>query len=195
MTLANRFYPLLLLLGTMVLLSGQCEDEPRTEEEFVQEEIIRADRNNRLNGLEDLLHFAAQQELNACQQGCESLEEKVQNTAENVAALEKILISFGKGIKPPPPPCPCNRGNCAWERLAIFDYFVDLANNGGLPTVRIENLNGQVLSSSDKAKVTYSPEERFAVVNLPTADFDDEAVNIVIDRNDGTAKVLVNIVK
>lgn len=174
-----------------MLISGQCEEE-RTEEEFVKEEIIRADRNVRLNGFEDLAYFAAVQARNNCQQGCDELEAEVKIREQAVAALENELVSI-TGIKPPPPPCPCEQGNCVWERLAIFDYFVDLKSNQQLPELHIENLNGKVLSSSKEADVTYSPDKRFAVVKLPQVQFDDEAINIVIDSGDGPAKVMVKM--
>jgi hypothetical protein len=193
MLTVRKIFPILFLALT-VLVAADCEKAPKTEAEFIEEKLLTTGMDTRVNGLQDLLLFAAIQDLNECQDNCDVAKELVAATQKEVAAMETLLVERIGGIKPPPPPCPCQTGNCIWERFAVFSYFVDLKKFGQLPNVTIENLNGEVLSSSEKAEVAYSPGgEQFALVNLPTSDFKDEAVNIVIDQGDGKTEVLVHI--
>jgi hypothetical protein len=188
---AKRIVPLL-LLGFIALCSADCEQKPQTEAEFIDEEILTTGMDTRVNGLEDLLLFAAIQDLNACQEGCETLKEAVAAAQKEVKSMEDLLFQRIGGIRPPPPPCPCQTGNCLWERLAVFNYFVDVKKFGRLPDITIQTVNGEVISSSADAEIVYSPEGgQFAVVNLPQKDIQDEAVNVVISLGDGFTDVLV----
>lgn len=188
---AKRIFPLL-LVGFIALCSADCEKKPQTEAEFIDEEILTTGMDTRVNGLEDLLHFAAIQDLNACQQDCEQLKEAVAAAEKEVKVMEDLLFQRIGGIRPPPPPCPCQTGNCLWERFAVFSYFVDVKKFGRLPDITIQTVNGEVISSSADAEIVYSPEGgQFAVVNLPQKDIQDEAVNVVISLGDGSTDVLV----
>lgn len=187
---AKRIVPIL-LLGLVALLVTDCK-KTQTEAEFVNEKILTTGMNTRVNGLQDLLHFAALQKLKDCQQDCQQLEEAAQAAEKEVIVLEDQLAAFTGGIKPPPP-CPCDTGNCLWERLAVFSYFVDV-EKFNLPEVMIQTVNGETISSSADATVAYSPDGgQYALVNLPQKDFEDKAVKMVINGPDGTSEVLVNV--
>lgn len=193
MLTARKIFPLLFMALT-ALVAADCEQAPKTEADFIKEEILTTGMETRVNGLEDLLLFAALQDLNECQDDCAAAKERVAAAQQDVKAMEEVLVNGIGGIQPPPPPCPCETGNCLWERFAVFSYFVDLKKFEKLPVVTVETVNGEVLSSSEKAEVMYSPEgEQFAVVNLPQAEFKDEAVKMVIKYGDGSADVLVHI--
>ncbi|PHN03618.1 hypothetical protein CRP01_25505 [Flavilitoribacter nigricans DSM 23189 = NBRC 102662] len=182
----------MLLLGLIALSSADCEKKPQTEAEFVEEEILTTGMETRVNGLQDLLYFAAQQDLNACQENCGELEEAVSAAEKEVKAMEDLLLGVIGGIKPPPPPCPCQTGSCLWERLAVFNYFVDVKKYKRLPDISIQTVNGEIISSSADAEIIYSPEGgQFAVVNLPQKEINDDAVNVVISLGDGSTEVLV----
>lgn len=190
---AKRNLPFL-IVALIGLYSADCEKKPKTESDFLHEEILSTGMGTRVNGLEDLLYFSAQQASNACQQDCDKLKEAVSAAEKSVATMEDLLFQRTGGIQPPPPPCPCQFGNCLWERFAVFSYFVDLKKYSKLPNVSVETLNGAVISSSEKAEVLYSPEGgQFAIVNLPKQEFQDKTVKMVITSGDGTAEVLVNI--
>lgn len=190
---AKRIVPIL-LIGIIAFCSADCEQEPQTEAEFIDKEILTTGMDTRVNGLQDLIYFAAIQDLNACQEGCEKLKEATAAAEKEVKAMEDLLFVRIAGIRPPPPPCPCQTGSCLWERLAVFNYFVDIEKFGRLPDVSIQTVNGQVISSSADAEITYSPEGgQFAVVNLPQKEIQDEAVKVVISSGDGTADILVQL--
>lgn len=190
---AKRIFPFL-FLALIALCSADCEKKPKTEADFINEEILTTGMDTRVNGMEDLLFFAAQQALNACQQDCEKLKEGVVAAEKEVKAMENLLVARIGGVQPPPPPCPCQTGNCLWESFAVFTYFVDLKKFGKLPEVSVQTLNGEVLSSSEKAEVLYSPEGgQFALVNLPKVDIKDDAIKMVINSGDGSVEVLVYV--
>ena len=182
----------MLFLGLITLCSADCEKKPKTEAEFIDEEILTTGMDTRVNGLQDLLYFAALQDLNACQDACEQLKEVAAAAEKEVKAMEDLLFKRTGGFRPPPPPCPCKTGNCLWERLAVFNYFVDVKKYSRLPDITIQTVNGEVISSSADAEITYSPEGgQFALVNLPPKEIDDEAVNVIISLGDGSTEVLV----
>lgn len=188
----KKTFPFLILI-VIAFCSADCRKKPATEADFINEQILSTGMNTRVNGLEDLLHFSALQDLNACQNDCEKLKQAVELTQKDMIALEELLAARG-GIAPPPPPCPCPTGNCLWAGSGVFSYFVDLKKFGNLPEVSIQTLNGEVISASDKAEVKYSPDGgQFALVSLPKAEINDKAVKMVIDAGKGPAEVLVNI--
>lgn len=190
---AKRIVPML-LLGLIALCSADCEQKPKTEAEFIDEKLLTTGMDTRVNGLQDLLLFAALQDLNACQEGCEQLKEAVAAAEKEVKAMEDLLFQKIGGIRPPPPPCPCETGNCLWETLAVFNYFVDVKKYTRLPDITVETVNGEVISSSADAKISYSPEGgQFALVNLPQKEINDKVVNVVISLGDGSTDVLVNL--
>lgn len=190
---AKKIVPMI-LVAFVALCSADCEKKPQTEAEFIDEEILSTGMEFRVNGLQDLLYFSSLQNLNACQQECAKLEEAALAAEKEVKAMEDLLFQRTGGFKPPPPPCPCETGNCLWERLAVFSYFVDVKKFSRLPNVSIQTLNGETISSSADAEVIYSPEGgQFAVVNLPQKEFSDDAVKMVISGQEGSAEVLVNV--
>lgn len=193
MLTAKKLFPLLFVALT-ALVAADCEKAPQTEAEFIEEELLTTGMETRVNGLEDLLLFAALQDLNECQDDCATAKERLAAAQKQVETMENFLVERTGRIKPPPPPCPCETGNCLWERFAVFNYFVDMKKFGQLPTVTLETVNGEVLSSSEEAEVLYSPEgEQFALVNLPKSDFQDEAVKMVIKTGDEAFDVLVYV--
>lgn len=186
----------MIILGLTVLWSSACKQATQTEAQFIEEKIFDTgmEMEIRVNGLQDLLLFSAQQQLNACQQDCDKLKETVGAAEKEVTAMEDLLFQRIGGIRPPPPPCPCQFGNCLWERLAVFSYFVDAKKYAQLPDVTLQTLNGDLISSSADAQVTYSPEgDQYAVVNLPQKDFKEDAVKMVISTGNEVAEVLVKI--
>lgn len=189
----KRIVPML-LLGFIALCSADCEQKKETEAEFIDEKLLTTGMDTRVNALQDLLLFAAIQDLNACQEGCEKLQESVAAAEKEVQAMEDLLFQRIGGIRPPPPPCPCNTGNCLWERQAVFSYFVDVKKYTRLPDITIQTVNGEVISSSADAEITYSPEgEQFALVNLPSKEINDDAVMVVISQGEGSTEVLVHL--
>lgn len=190
---AKKIVPML-LLGLIALCSADCEQKAKTEAEFIDEKLLTTGMDTRVNGLQDLFLFAALQDLNACQDGCEQLKEEVAAAEKEVKAMEDLLFQRIGGFRPPPPPCPCETGNCLWERLAVFNYFVDIKKYSRLPDITVETVNGEVISSSADAEISYSPEGgQFALVNLPQKEINDQVVSIVISLGDGSTDVLVNL--
>ena len=70
MLTARKLFPFLLLV-VIALCSADCNKKPKTEAEFIKEDILTTGMNTRVNGLQDLLYFSALQNLNACQTDCE----------------------------------------------------------------------------------------------------------------------------
>ena len=172
-----------------------CEEKkpPQTEGEFIEKKILTTGMDTRVNGIEDLLAFSAQQALIACQQDCDKLKQNVAIADKKVTDMTNDLLKLGGLVGPPPPPCPCKTGNCLWHRFGLFSYFVDLKKFSKMPEVEVQTLNGKVLSSSVEAEVLKSPKGQYAVVNLPQTKFDDKAVKMVIKTGNNAAEVLVNI--
>ena len=189
---AKKIFPFFILI-ILAFCLADCKKKTTTEAEFINQQLLRTGTDTRVNALEDLLHFSALQSLNACQEDCEKLKQKVELTRKDVIALEELLAGRG-GKTPPPPPNPCPAGNCRWTRLGLFSYFADMKKFGNLPKVSIQTLNGEVISSSDQAEIKYSPDGgQFALVSLPQVEFNDKAVKMVIDAGNGPAEILVNI--
>lgn len=190
---AKKIVPLL-FLGLLALCAADCEQTAETEAAFIDEQLLTTGMDTRVNGLQDLLYFAALQDLNECQEDCQKLEEAVAAAAKEVEGMQDLLFARIGGIRPPPPPCPCETGNCLWVAPALFSYFVDVKLYTRLPDVEIQTVNGEVISSSADAEITYSPEGgQFALVNLPQKEINDKAAVMIISMGDGKTDVLVNL--